>query len=98
VRVTVHHPEDLETALLGVALGEQMVLRIDGVDPGRLGDVPTWIEHDDVTARRGLPGEQPACLVGQTVVRVPHHLEVGATGEAEHDAESTLDPPWLRRA
>src|SRR3954453_9600090 len=69
VGVAVHHADDLQAAGLGVAIGPEVLLRIDRVHPARSGHVLARVEHGALGPRR-IPGELPAGLEVGAVVAV----------------------------
>lgn len=89
VGMRVHHAEDLETGILGIHVGTQMGLGIDGVDPTRCRHIDARVEPGDrgqaIIIDRSR--EEPAGLVGQSIDEMSDEVEVHRPGDGEHDAE-----------
>src|SRR5215213_854998 len=64
VGVAVHHADDLQATRLGIAIGPQVLLRIDRVHPARSGHVPARVEHGGL-GRHRIAAEQAARLERQ---------------------------------
>jgi hypothetical protein len=71
----MEHSDDRVTAALGIAVGTQMLLGVDGVQLGRGGQIPRRIAGDRLAGPR-IAAEQAARLVGQADEAVGHHLIV----------------------